>query len=72
MEASAQAAAGGQFDSDDLLSTEETALRLRCSANTLARWRGELRGPKWVRIGPKRVAYRSSDIAAFLSPNEAV
>jgi hypothetical protein len=51
--------------SNGLLSPEEAAARLRCSAYTLARWRLEGRGPKWRRIGPKRVAYAIGDINAF-------
>jgi predicted DNA-binding transcriptional regulator AlpA len=53
--------------SNGLLSPEEAAARLRCSAYTLARWRLEGRGPKWCRIGPKRVAYAIGDINAFMA-----
>jgi predicted DNA-binding transcriptional regulator AlpA len=53
--------------SNGLLSPEEAAARLRCSAYTLARWRLEGRGPKWRRIGPKRVAYAIGDINAFMA-----
>lgn len=53
-------------DSDNLLSPEEAASRLRCSAVTLARWRSDGTGPDWHRIGPRRVAYRSSDVERFI------
>jgi len=63
MNAMATAAASG----DTLLTQEEAALRLRLSAHTLARWRHLGTGPKWQRIGNKRIAYALSDINAFLA-----
>jgi hypothetical protein len=73
MSTTAATASGGETYSNDvmysngLLSPEEAAARLRCSAYTLARWRLEGRGPKWRRIGPKRVAYAIGDINAFMA-----
>jgi hypothetical protein len=62
------ASTGGEsFADGPLLSPEEAAARLRCSAYAIARWRLQGRGPKWRRIGPKRVAYAIGDIHAFLA-----
>ncbi len=63
----ANAAAGSETYSEPLLSPEEAAARLRCSAYTLARWRLEGRGPAWRRIGPRRVAYTMRDLNAFMA-----
>ena len=68
MNLTAEAASRGEsFADGPLLSPEEAAAQLRCSAYTLARWRLEGRGPKWRRIGPKRVAYTIGDINAFMA-----
>jgi hypothetical protein len=52
--------------SDDFLTTEQTAVRLGCSAWTLAKWRLKGTGPAWRRIGPQKVVYAVSDVNAFL------
>jgi hypothetical protein len=59
------APAGANFVTE-YLTSEEVALRLRCSALTLAKWRARGYGPKWQRIGPQRVGYRLADVNAFL------
>ena len=61
------ASGGGNLYGDGLLSPEEAAARLRCSAYTLANWRRDGCGPKWRRIGPKRVAYTVGDLNDFLA-----
>jgi hypothetical protein len=50
----------------DLITSEQAAVRLRVSAYTLARWRVLGTGPKWCRVGPKKVYYRLADLDAFL------
>ena len=67
MNLTAKAASGGESFADGLLSPEEAAARLRCSAYTLAKWRLTGNGPKWRRIGPKRIAYAIGDINAFMA-----
>ena len=49
-----------------LLSTIEAAQRLRIHPTTLATWRVEGRGPKFVKIGVRKVGYRESDVEAWL------
>jgi predicted DNA-binding transcriptional regulator AlpA len=62
----AQAAASG-LHSDPMLTQEEAAIRLRLSAHTLARWRSLGVGPRFVRLGNRRVLYSLSDITAYLN-----
>lgn len=48
-----------------LLRPAEAAAMLGLAKSTLARWRLEQRGPRWVRLGARAVAYRQSDIQQF-------
>ena len=50
------------------LTPRETAQRLRIDHKTLANWRVQGRGPKFVKIGSK-VVYRVADVEAFESGN---
>jgi excisionase family DNA binding protein len=50
----------------ELLSTTETARILRVHPATLATWRHEGRGPKFVKVGDRRVRYRLSDVETWL------
>jgi predicted DNA-binding transcriptional regulator AlpA len=34
---------------------------------TAQRWRSEGRGPKWIRLGRRRVIYRRSDVEIWLA-----
>ena len=47
------------------LSAEEVARRFGASKRSIARWRSTGDGPVFVRIGPRRVAYRLSDCEAW-------
>lgn len=49
----------------ELLTPEETAVRLRRAVQTLARWRCEGTGPAFVKVGG-RIAYRVRDVEAWL------
>ena len=51
---------------DQLLTVEETAELLRCSASSLNKWRLLGRGPSFVRVGA-RVRYRAADLADFIA-----
>ena len=53
---------------DDVLavSEREASRRLSISAATLRSWRSRRYGPKFVRLG-RRVAYRLTDLRAFLN-----
>lgn len=48
-----------------VLTEAEAAARLLTCPRTLARWRCEGKGPRFVKIG-RRVAYRESDLIAYL------
>lgn len=51
-----------------LLSPEQTAAYLGGLApQTLARWRCEGKGPRFVRLSTKRIAYRIADLEAWLA-----
>jgi hypothetical protein len=64
-------AAHSGLDSDRLLSPEQAAMHLHCSAQTLARWRCQGVGPRWLKIGPRRVVYALADLNAFMTPAKA-
>jgi predicted DNA-binding transcriptional regulator AlpA len=51
----------GDVLSDTYLTEEEFSNRFHVSGRTAQRWRVTGDGPKWVRIGLRRVAYRLSD-----------
>ena len=56
------------MENKQLLSTEELAELLGVHPATLATWRHEGRGPKFVKVG-KVVRYRRGEIDAFLDSN---
>jgi predicted DNA-binding transcriptional regulator AlpA len=47
------------------LTQEETAQRLNLTQRTLERWRRIGEGPRFVRLGPRRIAYREVDLDAW-------
>ena len=51
---------------DRILSTREAAEWIRGSERALERWLVTGDGPKFCRIGPRRVGYRLSDVQAWL------
>lgn len=56
---------------DRLLDTPEAAQFVRLSESTLRHYRhanncGRDVGPRWVKVGPRLVRYRESDLVAFL------
>lgn len=57
-------------DRDTLLSRRELAAMLTISEKTLARWASDGLGPKAIRIGPRRVAYRVGDLRDWLASAE--
>jgi predicted DNA-binding transcriptional regulator AlpA len=56
----------GEERIDRLLTVEEAAEILRCSASSLNKWRGSGAGPRFVYIG-NRIRYRTSDIIAYVN-----
>jgi hypothetical protein len=49
---------------DELLSQDEVAKLLRVTTGTLANWRVEGKGPRYVKAG--RIQYRRSDVAQYI------
>ncbi|MDH7805520.1 MULTISPECIES: helix-turn-helix transcriptional regulator [unclassified Rhizobium] len=50
---------------DDLIDETEAARLIHQTPRTLTVWRGEKKGPAFVKLG-RRVFYRKSDIRAFV------
>src|SRR3954454_2159183 len=50
----------------ELLTPVQTSAKLKIAKQTLARWRVEGKGPKFLRLGG-RVLYRPADLEAWLS-----
>jgi hypothetical protein len=50
----------------ELLTPDQTSAKLKIAKQTLARWRVEGKGPKFVRLG-NRVFYRAGDVEAFVT-----
>ena len=47
------------------LTEQEAARLLRVSTRTLQRWRREGGGPRYRRLGPRRIVYAGADLDAF-------
>ncbi len=47
------------------LTEREFSERYHVSRRTAQRWRGTRDGPRWVRLGPRRVGYRLADVEAW-------
>ena len=54
-----------RFDDDKYYRTNDPALELIATRGTLAQWRCQGRGPKYLRIG-RRIFYRGADLNAWL------
>ena len=55
--------------SNHAISSAELADQLNISIPTLARWRANKRGPRWIRVG-RSIRYRTEDIEAWLQQRE--
>lgn len=53
------------MDLNSLLSAEEAAARLHQAPASLAKWRSEGKGPRYLKIG-RAVYYREADISEWL------
>lgn len=51
---------------DEFLTTEELALKLRTSPETVRWWRHSKKGPKSFKVG-RRVLYARADVEAFIA-----
>ena len=55
------------MNTEQLLTPVEAATRLRLAKQTLARWRCEGSGPRFVRLSGNRIAYRACDLDDWLA-----
>jgi len=46
----------------DTMNTEELAAYLEVAKQTLFRWRQSGYGPAWMRVGPRIIRYKVSDV----------
>ena len=53
-----------------LLTTDQTAEILDVHPATLATWRSEGQGPRYLKIGQRNVRYRSEDLERWLAAQE--
>ena len=53
------------FQDDKLYYTHDPVIQALAPYSTMAHWRSEGRGPKYIKIGPK-VAYRGKDLNDWL------
>lgn len=53
------------FENDRVYRSTEEELRVIAAQQTLAKWRHEHRGPRYLKAG-KRILYRGSDLNAWL------
>jgi prophage regulatory protein len=50
----------------DVLTSAETAELTHIKEGTLRYWRATGQGPAWFRLGPRRIAYRRSDVEQWI------
>lgn len=53
-------------EADTLLTRNDLARILTVSPFTLARWTSQGEGPPWIKLGSRRVVYRSGDVRRWL------
>jgi predicted DNA-binding transcriptional regulator AlpA len=56
----------GSVEPEELVSSEKAAEALGVKTQTLANWRSEKQGPRYVKVG-RLVYYRRPDISAWLA-----
>lgn len=54
----------------EFLSPTELSAYIGIAVQTLARWRSEGRGPAYIKIGGKKVAYRISAVHSWLDQQD--
>ena len=54
------------FEDDRLYFTNDPQLKQLGPYSTMAHWRSEGRGPAFIRVGGKKVAYRGRDLNEWL------
>jgi predicted DNA-binding transcriptional regulator AlpA len=56
-----------QNDKQRLLTPAQVAEFYRVSVDTLAQWRSQRRGPRYIKIGNRLIRYRLSDLEMYLA-----
>lgn len=56
-------------NSNELLTCDQAAKQLALSKSTLAKMRLRGDGPIYVKLGPRRVAYREKDLEVWVAKN---
>lgn len=64
------AAVAAAVDPDELIENVKAAALLRVRPQTLAAWRVDGKGPRWLKVG-RKVFYRRADIRAWLAAQYA-
>lgn len=57
---------------NELLDENEAGEYLNVPARTLGQWRYLNKGPAFIRVGPRHVRYRRSDLDAYLDAHRVV
>lgn len=50
----------------DVITSSETSEMTKVAEGTLRYWRSTGQGPAWFRLGPRRIAYRRSDVEKWM------
>jgi predicted DNA-binding transcriptional regulator AlpA len=51
----------------ELITDSQLCEELNVDPRTTLRWRSDGDGPRYVRVGPRRIAYRRADVDAWLA-----
>jgi predicted DNA-binding transcriptional regulator AlpA len=70
-DAGAERALGSRVSVNDLLTPHQVAAYLGLAYATLQRQRTEATGPKFIKLGKRKIAYRAVDLAAWLATRVA-
>ena len=60
----------GEIAVDDLLTTKEAADFLGFHEQSLKRWRMHDEGPRYLKLGARKIRYRRADLEAFVAAGE--
>jgi len=60
-----------KLDSDQLFSTQEVGAMIGISERTLISWRNQGSGPRWYRLGARRIRYPLDELRAWIRSKDA-